>query len=479
LLRKKMKHVPDLFCLFIVLGFSSSALAVNIETVTVGNPNNTDDTYGNGYGGVDYTYNIGKFEVTADQYTDFLNSVASTDTYGLYNTNMWSHEKGCKIQRSGTSGSYSYSVASDWANRPVNMVSWGDAVRFANWLHNGQLTGVQDLSTTEDGSYYISGATSNTDLLSLTRETDATWVVPTEDEWHKAAYHKNDGPTGNYWYYPTGTDSIPSNDLINPDPGNNATFWQNGYTIGDPYYRTEVGEFENSESSYDTFDQGGNVWEWTEAIGSFSSCRVIRGWSWVCNVISTREAAWWQYPPTTEYSNIGFRIAQVPEPSVAVNIDIKPTSCPNPLNVKSKGVLPVAILGSEDFDVTNIDVLSVRLAGIAAIRSNYEDVATPLADANECECIVEEPDSFLDITLKFKIQEIVEVIGEVNHGDVLTLPLTGVLLDERPIEGVDCVLIRGKYKPFNRADINKDGVVDLRDFAIFTENWLQSSIVED
>ena len=50
---------------------------------------------------------------------------------------------GCKIQRSGSSGSYTYSVAADWANRPVNYVSWGDAARFANWLHNGQPTGAK------------------------------------------------------------------------------------------------------------------------------------------------------------------------------------------------------------------------------------------------------------------------------------------------------------------------------------------------
>ena len=76
-------------------------------------------------GAVGYTYNIGKYEVTAGQYTEFLNAVAKTDTYGLYNTNMWSSTYGCKIQQSGSSGSYTYSVASDYANRPVNYVAPG------------------------------------------------------------------------------------------------------------------------------------------------------------------------------------------------------------------------------------------------------------------------------------------------------------------------------------------------------------------
>jgi hypothetical protein len=160
-------------------------------------------------------------------------------------------------------------------------------------------------------------------------------------------------------------------------------------------------------------------------------------------------------------------------PSELLDIDIKPGSCPNPLNVKSKGVLPVAVLGSQDFDVSIIDVASIRLAGVAPIRSGYEDVATPVSDVNECECSTEGPDGFDDLIIKFETQEIVDAIGEVDHGDELVLELTGVLSDETPIEGSDCVIIRGRHKPLNRADFNGDGIVDMADFAAFTENWLQ------
>ncbi|HUU94516.1 MAG TPA: hypothetical protein VM487_02165, partial [Phycisphaerae bacterium] len=82
---------------------------------------------------------------------------------------MWSSARGCKIQRGGSSGSYTYSVASDWANRPVNFVSWGDAARFANWLTNGQPTGVQGLLTTENGSYYLNGVNTENGLAAVTR----------------------------------------------------------------------------------------------------------------------------------------------------------------------------------------------------------------------------------------------------------------------------------------------------------------------
>ena len=169
----------------------------------------------------------------------------------------------------------------------------------------------------------------------------------------------------------------------------------------------------------------------------------------------------------------------VSEPVIPINVDIKPGSCPNPFNVKSKGVLPVAILGTEEFDVSAIDAASIFLNGVPAIRSSYEDVGGPVANPNECECTTDAGDGFGDLVLKFYTQQIVETLGEVNAGDILTLPLTGVLNDETGIEGADCVVIVGRHKPINKADINKDGVVNTVDIAIVAENWLESSIVEE
>ena len=286
--------------------------AVDIDTVPVGYPGNPNDTPGHSYGAVDYLYNIGKFEVTAGQYTEFLNAVAATDTYGLYSEYMaqLNLTRGCNIQRTGSSGSYSYSVVGDWAEHPVNHVSWGDAARFANWLHNGQPTGAQDLSTTEDGSYYLNGATTDGELMAVAREEDATWVIPSEDEWYKAAYY--DGAAALYFDYPTRTDTVPSNLLEDPDPGNNVTFYDGGYTIGDPYYRTEVGAHENSESPYGTFDQGGNVWEWTEAVLN-GSHRFLRGGAFTSSDDSLHAAYRnYYYLPMLEGSGFGFRVAKVP-----------------------------------------------------------------------------------------------------------------------------------------------------------------------
>ena len=307
----------------VVLACVGSAQAdVVIDTVTVGNPGNANDAHGDGYGGVDYVYNIGTYEVTAGQYAEFLNAVAATDTYGLYNPYMWDDpwaDYGCRIQRAGSPGSYTYSVAGDWADRPANYVSWGDAARFSNWLHNGQPTGAQGLSTTEDGSYFLDGATAMGELMAITREPNATWAIPTEDEWYKAAYHCNDGVTENYWDYPTESDTAPTSEA---PPGTDMTNGSANYSwvIGSPYYRTEVGAYNArpSDSPYGTFDQGGNVFEWNDAT-PYGWFRGLRGGAYGFDSYTLHAAnryfAAILNDPTNESDIVGFRVSEVPEPA--------------------------------------------------------------------------------------------------------------------------------------------------------------------
>lgn len=300
-----------------VLAITASASwagQISLDMVTVGNPGNQpDDT---GFGKVDYVYSIGKYEVTAGQYTAFLNAVAANgDEYKLYDDHM-SGSKGSGITRTESGGTFSYSVNPDFENRPVNYVSWGDAARFVNWLHNGQPNGDQDETTTEDGAYTLNGAMTDAALMAVTRNDGARFWIPTEDEWYKAAYHKNDGVTGNYWDYPTGSDDEPSNAL--PDPGNSANFkLDDSYTIGDPDYTTVVGAFENSASPYGTFDQGGNLSEWNETVVKDGE-RGVRGGSWDDGpnrlLASYRDGN----NPLDGDNDIGFRVASVPEPASGV-----------------------------------------------------------------------------------------------------------------------------------------------------------------
>jgi formylglycine-generating enzyme required for sulfatase activity len=302
-----------LFIVIVLLALPMAvAQAVVIDMVPVGNTGNTGNS-ADGYGAVDYAYNIGTYEVTAGQYTEFLNDVAATDPYGLFNFAMYG-SRGCRIIRGLSSTGYSYSVAGEYANRPVNFVSWYDAARFANWMTTGDTeSGVYDTSTWVALDHETAAVTLGVNMV---------YFIPTEDEWYKAAYHKNDGDTGNYFSYPTSSDAGPNRDMTEAlRPGNNANFTGIPFPIDFPYYLTVVGEFELSKSPYGTFDQGGNVWEWNETI--ISSGRGLRGGSFASPQGDLHRFARQYLFPNREDERFGFRLASVknqviPEPSTFI-----------------------------------------------------------------------------------------------------------------------------------------------------------------
>ena len=150
---------------------------------------------------------------------------------------------------------------------------------------------------------------------------------------------------------------------------------------------------------------------------------------------------------TTGVNNdcLGLVVAIIDLPAFAlaypVAVDIKPTSCPNPFNMNAKGVLPVAILGTADFDVMTVDPSTVLLEGVAPLRWAWEDVSTPVEDPDECECTTLGADGYMDLTLKFDRQAIATALGPVSDGEVLVLTLTGFTYDGEAIKGKDCVII--------------------------------------
>lgn len=132
---------------------------------------------------------------------------------------------------------------------------------------------------------------------------------------------------------------------------------------------------------------------------------------------------------------------------VEVPVDVKPTSCRNPLNVGKGGMVPAAILGTEYLDVTQIDPASVTLQGISPARTGLEDVATPFepytGKENAFDCTTAGADGFQDLTLKFNAQQLVGVLGETTDGEVRVLKLTGNLKDEfggTPFVGEDVIV---------------------------------------
>ncbi|MGA2035745.1 MAG: SUMF1/EgtB/PvdO family nonheme iron enzyme [Thermoguttaceae bacterium] len=291
---------------------SARASTITMDMVTVGDPGNAADT--DGYGGVGYTYQMGKYDVTTSQYAAFLNAVAGTsDTYGLYNSLMATDLPTVGIAQSGSPGSYSYAVTGTAAgknNMPVFDVTWGDAARFSNWLQNGQPSGPEGNGTTETGAYALNGAITDSALMAITRNAGATYFIPTENEWYKSAYYKGGSTSVGYWTYPTKSNTAPGNTL--PDTGNNANFYNGGYT--DPTnYLTPVGYFAGSPGPYGTYDQGGNVYQWNEANIS-GEYRGLRGGSF--DSASGHLASSYRnyYYPTDENCLFGFRVASTPEP---------------------------------------------------------------------------------------------------------------------------------------------------------------------
>jgi sulfatase modifying factor 1 len=293
---------------FLSVVFAAPSGAVMIDWVTVGDPRNEPDV--TGFGSVPYTYQIGKYEVTNAEYAEFLNAVAADDPNELYNISMRLTAEG-GIRRAGDPGSYVYSLLPGRENKPITYASFWDALRFANWLHNGQPVGLQGPDTTEDGAYTLTAESiaNNT----ITRNRGATAFMPSENEWYKAAYYKGGGPDAGYWLYPTRSDEPPVDE---PPPGgsNSANLDLVLAT------QSDVGAYAESSSAYGTFDQAGNLREWNEAISdAYPERRMVRGGSYADTSGPSSMARGASFVDF-ETSVVGFRVARIPEPGTVTTL---------------------------------------------------------------------------------------------------------------------------------------------------------------
>ena len=308
------------------------AAPITYDMVTVGNAGNANDTGGSLIGAVAYDYQIGKYDVTIGQYTAFLNAVAVTDTYSLYNSSMGTDLNIAGISQTGGPGNYTYSVIGS-ANRPITCVSWFDSARFANWMANGQPTGAQGSTTTENGAYNVNGATTGNAVAKNATNPNTgaapTFYVPTENEWYKAAYYSPtlNGGAGGYYAYATQSNTAPGN--VVGSAANQANYYNGVYSVtqsdsysGSQNYLTDVGAFSGSGSFYGTIDQSGNVFQWNDLDGAAGSSRGMRGGFWNNNafVLSSFDA--YSYVPSLESGSFGFRLASpVSGPSGVPEID--------------------------------------------------------------------------------------------------------------------------------------------------------------
>jgi formylglycine-generating enzyme required for sulfatase activity len=244
---------------------------INMDFVTIGHAGNPGDTTAQAN-----PYGIGKSEVTNAQWDTFITAAGAP---------------------TGNSAGYSKSAYYTGAQQPTNCVSWFEAAQFCNYLTSGDKS---------KGAYQFSGDKTNPgDFLGINRDAAVSsygtaYVMPTEDEWYKAAYYKPDG--SGYSLYANGTN-------IAPVAGVESNY---NYTIGTPWDVSTGTQEQNG-----TFDMMGDVWEWNETIVRNSS-RGIRGGSYYYGdgyqLSSSMRFYYTPLYPYNEDRNFGFRVASIPEP---------------------------------------------------------------------------------------------------------------------------------------------------------------------
>jgi formylglycine-generating enzyme required for sulfatase activity len=280
--------------------FGSGVETFSIDFVTVGNPGNGDDRafdnaapdFSSPYGGVPYVYRMGVTEVSQDMIVNARVGGANVQA------GPWSH------------------------SRAATYVTWYEAAEFVNWLNTStghqaaydvtvvlgyDYLGTMNLWSSEQ-AWQLGGE-------NLYRNKDAYYFLPNEDEWYKAAYHKNDGVTANYWDYATGSNSIPTAVASGTGAG---TAVYNGVTASPAAVDNSGGL-----SAYGTRGQGGNVFEWNESAydglnDSSSEPRVARGGDWNYGESNLRSSRRDIMDASNSFDFLGFRVASVPEPSAAL-----------------------------------------------------------------------------------------------------------------------------------------------------------------
>lgn len=303
-----------------------NSAGIIFDTVLVADPGNPADP-DTGYGSVDVAFRMARTEVTIAQYVVFLNAVAqippNETIASLYKEEMADPDEdpGALIERTGSGTEqdpyrYVASASAAWPNadqRPVAWVTWFDAARFANWMHNGQGDG-----GTETGAYTLVDFQQDGVVA---RNSDAKFWIPSEDEWYKAAYF-DPGRTGDsqYWAFPTMSDKPPRIAQVADNAEAPAANFQNVYKGSDAGVLAPVGSYPLSMSYYGTLDQGGQLWEWTEAAypdAKSGPNRIVRGGSWGPGITPLQKTTRRDYGPMGASpfyfdDDTGFRLATTP-----------------------------------------------------------------------------------------------------------------------------------------------------------------------
>ena len=275
--------------------FGTGASFFSLDFVSIGNAGNGNDagagggSYSSPYGGVAYDYRMGVNEISQAA----INAAVAGGLTGM--------------------------PAVGWtANQPTAFINWFQAAAFTNWLNTstGHVAAYQLNAGLTALTVWSSGDAWQTGGENLYRNKNAYYFLTSENEWYKAAYHKNDGVTPNYWDYPTASNTAPR-------PAESGT--EAGTAVYNGVVSAPASVFaDGGLSPYETMGQGGNVWEWMETAydginDSSSEYRGFRGGSWNYTEGNLRSSYRGNYgTPAYSIVNVGFRVASVPEPSAAM-----------------------------------------------------------------------------------------------------------------------------------------------------------------
>jgi formylglycine-generating enzyme len=306
---KKINRFAILVAALVAIGYSARALAdtfgsgantFTIDFVFVGNQANTFDFTGDPTpaGSVSYVYRIGTYEISRDM----INKANNLGNLGITLFDMTPY---------GGNG----------VNRPATGISWNEAARFINWLNTSTGSPPAYKFALQPGSVGYNANASNQlwtpsdpgyDFNNPYRNGLAQYFLPSADEWYKAAY--NDPTSDVYYDFPTGSDSQPTAVGSGTAAG---TAVYNQTTAHGPADITLAGGL----SLYGTMGQGGNVYEWEETdydMVNDSGSRGLRGGDWDDNSTGLRSTTRANVSPATQFNDIGFRVASIPEPTTMV-----------------------------------------------------------------------------------------------------------------------------------------------------------------
>ena len=277
-----------------LITFGSGGNQFTMNFVDIGNAGNADDTTGapNPAGAVGYAYGLGKYEVSEDMITK-------------YNSNY------------GTANSLAITKDTRGVDKPATNVSWNEAARFTNWLNTstgGSAAYKFTTSGVNDNIALWGSGDAGYDASNPYRNSLATYVLPSMDEWYKAAYYNP--TTGTYFDFPNGSDTAPT--AVASGTADNTAVYNQIFGQGPADVNLAGGL-----SPYGIMGLGGNVFEWEETSfnlnnSSVSSVRGIRGGSWSNLSSGLSSSSRDNGSPAIGSFNIGFRVASLSSSAASV-----------------------------------------------------------------------------------------------------------------------------------------------------------------